>query len=745
MMWKVSSGGGTARVSGRCVMTSEGTVRGLGGTLRLGGGNSGQNRIRPSLLNLTPLPQSTQNPKSSPQRLKVVTPDPYDLMRRNRLGGINNTEESLQLCTPETSRVRAKSSSPPRRKSRRSPSPIVTRTAQSETSSFDTQKGLSWDREPPNRKSIAESSDSVKRKSILECDVNAYELIAKYLKNGNRCKVNGDTTGMKIGECGRSEFVSSDDDVLDDELSDDLSDNALEDLSAGISDNKRSLPHKRRVQNAVSSCSKTDDNTNKSVINNRQAETHILNGISAETVRNTSVSTSSRPIGVTLGGQRIRIFNEPRAPPLPEEDNINIDIDAKIASEFTRNNKEIGSDHEINDFDAGDYHHNRINRSPITSLSHIPRLASPRRPPRRMKATAESSSDCIRDVEVFLQDVEGASERESRVVNSANTAATSLSESKAARSSTAVEGGCIIKSILKKPSSSSPGEISTSLRTFSDTVSKPDPTLRAAVVNSAPSGHQHSGSPAAPSLGSSDFYLPTFQEYKQQHRKKKQVQFRVANEVTESKRVEDGRKLDVPVTNTGKTTAATGATVITAQVSPVIGADDGVDEPNDGLSSVETDKWTRPDKQEEEPLRHERRTENTSVKQEENQSDFKKQDFDVEGNCKAPICNEDEDKSSVNDDVGAGGRSGKVDVCSEGSVKLQYFGASSVEVVNSGDVSSDKETSRSGTGSNEDVADDWNSADNEPEISGGNSDSTAATSGEYLHKYYAHCCNKMGL
>jgi hypothetical protein len=359
-----------------------------------------------------------------------------------------------------------------------------------------------------------------------------------------------------------------------------------------------------------------------------------------------------------------------------------------------------------------------------------------------MNTSSESSIGCSNNIDVLIQEVEDGKENESAAaVNSTETAGTSLSQLKDGNSSTAAEGGCIIKSILKKPSSSLPGEISTSPRTFSDTISKPDFTVCAAAVNSASSGQQHSPSPAAPSSGSSDFYLPTFQEYKQQHRKKKQVQFKVVNDVTVLKPVEENHKLSEPVTTTGSTTSVTNsltcASVITPHVSQVAEGKVDVDQPNDRLLSARTDKWTGCDEQE-----TGQRNEDTFVKEEENHVDFEKEkstiSSDVKEKYKATNCDKDEFKSLVNDNVKPDVSEEKNGIRSDESVKLQYFGVSDVEVVNSGNVSCGETASRSGAERTKDAADDRSSTDNTPAVLGANSGRTATTSGEYLRKYYVH-------
>jgi hypothetical protein len=536
---------------------------------------------------------------------------------------------------------------------------------------------------------------------------------------------------MAVGEYSRSDRVSSDDDILDDELSDDLSDNAVENSSVGVSG--------IAGQHHKAPCSNADINSRHKVsVNMKQPETHGPPCVEARQI--TSISTSPRTTGVTLGGQRIRIFNEPRGHPLPEEDNINMDSGASICSEFNAHNV-IAGDLEVKAFEVGTSGHQEgTSRNIVTPSSLIPRLASPRRPPRKTKASPEPSDGCSGNNDVLLQEAEGQYESESGRVNSRDTAETSLSQPKDARPSTAAEGGGIIKSILKKPSSSSsssPGEIPTSLKTFSDTITKPDSTVCAAEVNSASSGQQNSPLPAASSSGSGDFYLPTFQEYKQQNRKKKQVQFKVANDLTELKPVEGSRKLDVAVTISGTaitvTKALSGTEVIASAVSSVAEGKVDAEELKSRLSSVKIDKWALCDKQEAESVRQVRRNENTFVKEVENKLDLKKESTDVSSeNSKAPTCDKDKLRSPVNDNVKAGDANLKDCVGCDENVRLQYFGAGDVEVVNSGIVSSGDVASRSGAERVEDADGGRNSTDNSPAVSG--DDSAETTSGECLRK-----------
>lgn len=137
-----------------------GTMRGIqaprtsGGTLRAGTVKlTPTSKSRPTILSLTSQNQST---------------DPYDLMRRTRL---TSPLESAHVGSQFTaSRSRAKSISPVRNRGRRrSPS---TETAKGRSKSVNRCKQM-WYEDIPN------IDDINNRRSILECDVNPYDLMQK--------------------------------------------------------------------------------------------------------------------------------------------------------------------------------------------------------------------------------------------------------------------------------------------------------------------------------------------------------------------------------------------------------------------------------------------------------------------------------------------------------------------------------------------------------------------------------------
>jgi hypothetical protein len=584
---------------------------------------------------------------------------------------------------------------------------------------------VAWERECSNWNTVIESPDNAKRKSILECDVNAYELIAKYLKHGNRSAENGDTTSKMEQYCRSIRTdAASDDDVLDDDLSDDLSDNALENSSVGESVIAGARSLETRVQNKVSFRSKTDANSRTQGTKNVKTTPVQPSRVSCvDKLQISSTSTSTRTGGVTLGGQTIRIFNEPQPPSL-EEDNSNVNSDVTTDSEFCRYNGISSGVPQNNKVDTGTSRQQE--RFTSSSSSLIPRLSSPRRPPRKSKTSSESSSSCSRKIDV-IQEYEG-SENESREASNTGYAVPSLSQAKDGNPPTTSEGGCVIKSILKKPSASSPGDISSSLKTFGDTISKPDSTVPGSAVVSALSSQLQAPSPEAASSGSSDFYLPTFQEFKQQIRKKKQVQFKVANDVTLLQPPEEDTYVDPRVTAPDTTTPVRNlvATTTTPDLSPV--AEDKI---RAVLSSDKVDDRNRVEKLETGSVKQERGAEDVkSVKEEEKRLDLKEEkasEVVKDGNTSSSVREEVKDLSSDG-----------VKNCDEKEEKdfvevvkvLQCFGEGGVDVVNGGNVSCAETASQSGAGEGESAGDVSSSSGDSTGASRGISDSSAAASGE---------------
>ena len=749
MLWNANKGGGTMRASGGSALSSGGTLRAIGGTLRLGGGNNGPSRVRPSLLNLSPIPQATQNPNSSPQTMKSVTPDPYDLMRRNRLGTVNNNEGPLKFGAEGTVRVRAKSTSPCR-SDRRSPSPPVNKRnlvhARSEKDRLGSERDFPWENGFSKWDSVAEPPDTTKRKSILECDVNAYDLIAKYLKNSNRSEVGDDTRSRVDGFCTskRGDVPSEDEDVLDDELSDNLSDNALENSSEGLDDVTGRRSQKTHAQNRVSCHSKTVGNSRIQEMKDLNPSTVQAPGrkTCVEKLQNSSTSASLMSTGITLGGQRIRIFNEPQLPSL-SEGNCNVSSDGDSASEFSRLNDTPSGDSKV---DVGtSRQQGRPPKNAPGSPSQIPRLTSPLRPPRKTKTTSESPSDCSNNGEVVIkegrgeEEEEGGNENESTTASCTERAGSSLSQVKDGRCSSSTEGVCIIKSILKKPSILSPGEISSSFKTFCDTVSKPDYTASSPAVISASSDLHNLPSPVVPSSCSSDFYLPTFQEYKQQHRRKKQVQFKVSNDISLLKPLKEEQEPETPSSVTISTTSATVRNCIACNTETVSDSAPVGEETDDAavlkrLSSIKTDKSIRGDRLETGFVKQETVSEDVRFVEKEENLGLDKEESVVSSDARdednTAICDKDKLKGAVNNTVKSGDIKNEIGVDSVGSVKLQYFGEGDVGIVNSRNEGNDDIALQSGAESG--AGDDRDTPGCTAAVLGANDESTGAQSGKCL-------------
>ncbi|XP_066991339.2 uncharacterized protein [Anabrus simplex] len=494
-----------------------GTVRGTAvGTLRLGGG--GQARVRPSLISLTPPPQP--HPNHHPQPLppqKAVTPDPYDLMRRNRLGSVTIAEgPPPQFIEPNgrfispsfAERARARSTSPGRRSSQRSPSPTMRLARYSpENKRRSSRRDISW-----VQSSVELSPDTSKRKSILECDVNAYELIAKYLKNGVPPPTeDGPETSLK----GRFESVASDEDVLDDELSDNLSDNALENETVKknrATSTKSPCPshHKTDLKHTdkFSQRKKLQDNVQKSHKNTTSPVNTNPKLLGVEKLN--PVSGNKSPGVTTIGGQTIRIFCDNSHSLIREDDDFGSEEEKDPKAEMSRG---INISEEDCTTEQKMFAKN--------SSSQIPR---PRRPPRKQKSCSPSqglvdrneSQRAPEDEEIESESTVTFKEEVYSIGESSPLhAGISRGERRGTGASSAE--GSTIKSILKKPSLSPPAS-----ETFGDTILKPDCNC------SGSTDQPHSPSPAI--SVATDFYLPTFQEFKQQNRKKKQVQFKVVTQ-----------------------------------------------------------------------------------------------------------------------------------------------------------------------------------------------------------------------
>jgi hypothetical protein len=539
----------------------------------------------------------------------------------------------------------------------------------------------------------------------------------------------------------RDDVPSDDDDVLDDELSDNLSDNALENSSEGVSDITGHRSQKTRVKNRVSCHSKIDGKSRLQDTKDLKPATvqPPCRKTCVEKLQNASTSTSLMSSGITLGGQRIRIFNEPTLHSLPEG-NGNVASEGTSASEFSRINDLHSGDNKV---DAGtSRQQERSPKNASFSPSQIPRLTSPLRPPRKTKTSSDSPSDCSNNGEVVIkegEEVEEGNESESTAVSCTERAGPSLAQVKDVRCSSSTEGVCIIKSILKKPSTLSPGEISASFKTFSDTVSKPDYTASSPAVISASSDQHNLPSPVVPSSGSSDFYLPTFQEYKQQYRRKKQVQFKVLNDVALLKPLEEEQESDLhsSVTTTSATSAIVrnciaGSTEILCDSTPVR------EEVDDAavlkrLPSVKTDKSIGGDGVETGFVKQERINEDFSfVEKKEEKLSVDKEEFEVSSDAReeeeTPIRDKEKLKGVINNSVRSGDIKNENGVDGVAGVKLQYFGGGDVGVVNSRNEGGDDIALPSGADGG--AGDDRGTTCNTAAVLGGSDESIATQSGK---------------
>ncbi|XP_046396649.1 uncharacterized protein LOC124163642 [Ischnura elegans] len=220
-------GGGTVRLPTRNVPREVGGTVVARGTQVLPGGTlhvPGEVPKRPTLEGLFAASAAGAATVHQPRALferPVASPpaassavDPYDVMRRTRL-----------VRPPEhtTARMRSKSSSPNRglRNRRRRPWG-GTREWPSEGEEDEDSGEDALSRWEDDEEDAGRGGGGAGRKSILECEVSAYELLTKYLKKG------GESPKTQVKRL--APIPSGTDDALSmDELSDDLSDNALED------------------------------------------------------------------------------------------------------------------------------------------------------------------------------------------------------------------------------------------------------------------------------------------------------------------------------------------------------------------------------------------------------------------------------------------------------------------------------------------------------------------------------------
>lgn len=391
-------------------------------------------------------------PKSRPElpRLEDLK-DPYDMMRKSRLATVSST-----LRAPPDGRSRAKSSSPPGRRRRRSKSPPRHRSPDSRV-----------ERRPINVNNI-DYSESLARKSILECDVNPYELISQYLKN--------DPADPRFP-------------VEEDEFSDNLSDNALDEDPYTIR-RPTKTQEKRTMRKAA-----TVGSTNK------KGFLDALRNKWDDQVR----VTEPLPGGVSIGGQRIRLFNNNE--PVPN-------VNATCANEFVTDSEE-NEEEEIYDIEKHKaWFSDRADLS-VTSKpksSQLPRPTnSPKRPPRKLKSTLEP---------VNKTETAKAS-NESGGKNRVNFALDVPTQTNRRSNSLTSSASLEIKSILKKPNST---------LSLAETLKNPSsPTTFGSQILRQESVSESGPRSVTPTAGKT-FHLPSFKDYKQQqqNRKKKQVQFRVS-------------------------------------------------------------------------------------------------------------------------------------------------------------------------------------------------------------------------
>lgn len=154
--------GGTMRLHSTAPIMH--AARGSAGTVRLP--SSYSMKQRPSILN-------TEN-------------DPYDMMRRNRL-----VSPELQPSSKKANKNRAKSSSPSRSRSRtrKSSSPVSKVSNGSESRSRSVSRN--------NIKEWNDNESDNGRRSILQCEVNAYELISN-ISHNNEFSPADDEYGVQI-------------------------------------------------------------------------------------------------------------------------------------------------------------------------------------------------------------------------------------------------------------------------------------------------------------------------------------------------------------------------------------------------------------------------------------------------------------------------------------------------------------------------------------------------------------------
>lgn len=377
--------------------------------------------------------------------------DPYDIMRKSRLQTVSST-----LRIPPEGRSRAKSNSPPGRRRHKSKSPPRYRSPDPRLVS----------RRPLSSNNAIEVNDASGRKSILECDVNPYELISQYLKSGDS--------------------VDSRYPVDDDELSDNLSENALDEDPFQVNRLKSRGEDKKKFK--------------KSATVGSQSKKGFLDALK------TKWDEPPRPVnplpGVSIGGQRIRLFNN--SDPLPT---------ITYANEFVSDSDD-NEEEEIYDLEKHKAwfsdKSSSCGDSPSVKCSPVPRLTSfPKRPPRKTKSPLEPVN---RPNTSKTSNETGGKNR----VNFALDVPTHMNRrSNSLTSSASLE----IKSILKKPYSTL--NLSES---FKPTSQSPSTSSSSAALRQDSSSSETGSRSNTPTTTK-----PSHQPVSFKDRKKKQVQFKVSD------------------------------------------------------------------------------------------------------------------------------------------------------------------------------------------------------------------------
>jgi hypothetical protein len=242
-----------------------------------------------------------------------------------------------------------------------------------------------------------------------------------------------------------------------------------------------------------------------------------------------------------------------------------------------------------------------------------------------------------------------------------------------------------------------------------------------------------------PSSGSSDFYLPTFQEYKQQYKRKKQVQFRVSNDVAVLKPLEEEQESDLQSSVTTISTTSDTVSNCVAGGTDIVSDSLPVGEETDDaavlkrLSLIKADVSIGGDRIETGFVKKKRINEDVRfVEKEEDQLGLDKEEFvvssDVTGEDENPIRDKDKLKGVVDNTVRSGDIQDENGVDSVEGVKLQYFGGDGV--VNSRNEGGDDIALPSGAESG--ASDDSGTPCSTAAVLGGSDESTATEPGKCL-------------